>query len=152
MVGDEYNFAISYGLDVGRTNSFFSNSREEAVSAFEQKLPNCSQGMSFHMGFPEGTTLTIVIAMVSAGAGIVATEFLKHLGEELWHAVRKLILPAKERSKESDDEFVLDFRIGDEYVRASLSDLGNINETDLKRFIEETLPRLFMECSKKLET
>ena len=151
MKGEQNSLAISYNLDVGRTNSFFTNSREAARNAFEETVPNCSEGGSYHMGLPEGTTLTIAIAMFSAGAGVVATEFLKELGKELWNAVRRLILPNKERKEESKDKFVIELHIGEVSVIASLSDLGSRNEIEIKHFIEKTLPRLFMECAKKIE-
>jgi hypothetical protein len=152
MVTEENSLAVSYELQVGQTNSFFPNKVELASRAFEDTVPNCSRGMTLNLGVPEGTTLTIVVAMLSAGAGIVATEFLKHLGEELWHAVRQLILSNAERKEESKDKFVLEFRIGEEYVRASLSDLGNHSEIDLQNFIKQTLPQLFLECAEKVNT
>jgi hypothetical protein len=129
----------------GSTQYLLSASTERVRTAFREQFPDAQFKKEYALhSWSAGTTLHIVLAGLSAGAGIVAVEALKEAGKSLWNALSKILVKADGSPKEGvgDDRFKVTVNVGELSVSPEISKLGPGQEEQLKAFLE-VLPGLY---------
>jgi hypothetical protein len=101
-------------LDVGSTWYALAAGPENVQSAFESAFADFELRKKLTMhSMAAGTTIDLVITGLSAGAGIVAIEFLKGAGKDLWKALRSLLPEKKSESSSATESESSSARSGD---------------------------------------
>ncbi len=138
-------------IDVGSTWYALDARLDHVQSAFENAFSDFElrQEIGVH-SMVAGTTIDLVITGLSAGAGIVAVEFLKEAGKDLWKALRSL-LPEKKSEGSSavvGDTIRLTLVIDGDKVPSSItlpSPIGEISTEELlKQFCLDEAAELYL--------
>jgi hypothetical protein len=142
------NIHVRVEMDPGGTQYLFNVSAPQARDSFREVFPDSQFVRTGAAHSPlAGTTIHIVLAGLSAGAGIVAIEALKEAGKSLWKALSKITVhKAKGMDPEEagdGDRFKITVKLGDLSVTTETSGMiGGQNEY-LRNFLDSTLPRLY---------
>jgi hypothetical protein len=126
----------------------FSALAEEARDSFREVFPSSQFVRTWAVHSPlAGTTIHIILAGLSAGAGIVAVESLKEAGKSLWKALSKITLSKGEGRDPEEagdgDHLKITVKLGDLSVTTETSGLVEGQSEHLKSFLDSILPRLY---------
>jgi hypothetical protein len=97
---------LQVGLDVGSTWYALNAKPMEVKAALESAFPDfdLAREVSLHSS-AAGTTINLIITGLSAGAGLVAVEFLKEAGKDLWKALKHLLSGQAERNPDNTGKY-----------------------------------------------
>jgi hypothetical protein len=167
---------LRVNLDRGSVWYAFDAEPENVRAAFENSFPDFDLILEFsYHSELAGTTFNLIITGLSAGAGLVAAEFLKEAGKDLWKAFKSLLPKAPAKSKGGrrigdtpflyfarqsggigiGDKVSLTLFIDNEKVSTSISlpspfpDV--ISEDLLKHFCEEAAVNLYLNHLKEID-
>jgi hypothetical protein len=142
---------LAFVIDPGSSEYLFAADYETIVNSLKGHFPDAyfEHALSLHSPMA-GTTIDIILAGLSVGAGLAGAEMAKQIGKDLWEAVKGAVKSAAKsrfqlfghRGGVGADSISVTILRGKTKLTLELDAVGPGDESKVRAFLEVAVPKL----------